>query len=368
MIDLDAGLSPLGSEGLRRFQALQADAVNAVTERFYAAHGSAYERFGPRGRDACREDLAFHLEFLRPVMEFGLLQPMVDYLCWLNSVLAARAIPVEHVEVSLAWLGEFYTGHMEAADGMVVTAALQAAWMNFLKAREAPVAPPTPTEQWPEAVAFEAALLAGHQREALAVLNRCLDSGRSLVDFELHVIQPSLYRIGEKWQTCRVTVAQEHLATAIVQAVMTVGLLRSLPPAMIGKRALLACVAANHHTIGLRMVCDAFQLAGWDVQYLGANVPTSALIRQVTEWKPDLLGLSVSFAQQLQVVKDVIAQLDERPSSARPAVIIGGLAINRFNRLAGMVGADAYSADAQAAVLYANQSIAGRASGAVVRV
>jgi hypothetical protein len=32
--------------------------------------GSAYAQFGPRGRDAWREDLTFHLEFLKPVLKF----------------------------------------------------------------------------------------------------------------------------------------------------------------------------------------------------------------------------------------------------------------------------------------------------------
>jgi MerR family transcriptional regulator, light-induced transcriptional regulator len=354
---MDAGLTMLGLEGLRRFQLLQSDAVNAVTERVYAARGSAYVQSGSRGRDLCRGDLAFHLEFLRPVLEFGLLQPLVDYLCWLGSVLAARAIPVEHLAVSLDLLGEFFAERMDATDAVAVIAALQAARDGFLNAGNAPLAPAMRPDRWPEAEPFAAALLAGHSREALAVMGRCIDDGRSLVDVELHVIQPSLYDIGEGWQANQVTVAKEHMATAIALSVMTIGLLRSPPSATLGKRALLACVEGNAHCVGLRMVADAFQLAGWDVQYLGANVPGSAIVRQAEEWRPDLVGLSVSFVQQLRVVKEVIAQLRERLGEARPAVIIGGIAINRFNRLADMVGADASGVDAQSAVAYANQIV-----------
>jgi len=172
------------------------------------------------------------------------------------------------------------------------------------------------------------------------------------------VIQPSLYNIGEKWQTCEVTVSQEHLATAIVQTVMTAGLLRSPPPVLIGKRVLLACVAGNHHAIGLRMVCDAFQLAGWEVRYLGADVPTGPLVAHVAEWKPDLLAISVCFPQHLVTAKDVISQLRMRLGRNRPAVIVGGRAINRFECLAEKAGADAHRADASAAVLHATQSLA----------
>ena len=122
----------LGPDGLQRFRLLQVDAVSAVTERFYAIHGSAYEQLGQRGRMACREDLAFHLEFRAPVLEFGLLQRMVDYLSWLSSVLAARAIPVDHIVQSLDLLGEFFAVHMGAADAGTVTAALSDAnWRGF---------------------------------------------------------------------------------------------------------------------------------------------------------------------------------------------------------------------------------------------
>lgn len=357
---MDGGATVLGRDGLRRFDLLQADAVTAVTERLYAMHGPSYAQLGPRGRAACREDLAFHLEFLRPVLEFGLLQPMVDYLCWLGGVLAARGIPDDHVVLSLDMLGDFFAANMDQADGAAIADALDAARAEFVAASDATVQPLARPDTWPEAAPFEAALLAGQQREALAVVDRCFGNGHGLVEVERCVIQPSLYDIGEQWQANRITVAKEHMATAIALSTMTLGLLRLPPLATIGKRALLACVEGNEHTVGLRMVADAFQLAGWDVQYLGANVPASAIVRQAAEWQADIVGLSVSFAHQLHVVKDVIAQLRNSHDGVRPAVIIGSLAINRFNRLADMVGADAYGTDAPAAVACANRIVGGQ--------
>jgi hypothetical protein len=157
-------LKTLGADGLQRFLALRTDAVTAVTARFYATHGSAYERFGPRGRDACREDLTFHLEFLRPALEFGLLQPMVEYLIWLGNVLATRAVPTEHLAQSLEWLAEFFAENMDAADGAVVNTTLHAARDRYLQAGDAPLPPHVPPQAWTEAAPFEAALLAGDQR------------------------------------------------------------------------------------------------------------------------------------------------------------------------------------------------------------
>ncbi len=347
----------LDAEGFQHFRSLEADAIGAVTERYYVAHGATYERFGPRGREACREDLAYHLEFLRPVLEFGLLEPMVEYLRWLGGVLAARSIPAAHLGQSLDWLAEYFETHMAGADGARVGAALRAAAAEFLRTGDEPAAEAPLPDSWPETAPFQAALLAGRQREALDIMNRCLESGRSFVDFEMHVIQPAMYRIGELWQTNQVSVAQEHMATAIVQSVMTVGLLHLPPPPLKETRVLLACVEWNHHAVGLRMVADAFLLSGWDVQFLGPNVPPASLIGQVAEWKPHLVGLSIAFAHQMPVVKTVISGLQKRFGDARPAVMIGGLAINKFAPLAGVLGADAHCVDAPTAVIDADQVV-----------
>lgn len=334
------------------FNGLQDEAVSAVTNRFYAEHGSVYERFGPRGRAACREDLSYHLEFVRPVLEFGLVAPMVDYLCWLDAVLTMRNIPAEHLALSLDWLGDFFVSRLDEAEGTIVRDAFASARDEYVRTRGGISQALSPPEPWPEAATFESALLDGQQMSAMAVVNECLGRGCDLVAIEMHVIQPALYSIGLKWQTNQVTVAQEHLATAIAQTVMTMGLLRSQAGETNSKRVLLACVEKNIHSVGLRMVADAFQLAGWDVQYLGANVPTHALLRHVADWKPHLLALSVSFAQQLRVVKEIAAKLCDFETN-RPRLIVGGLAIKQFDKLAAMMGADSYCPDPSSAVSYA---------------
>jgi methanogenic corrinoid protein MtbC1 len=353
----DKALDILSTAGLQQFQALQIEAVIAVTERFYSQHGSLYARFGERGREFCREDLAFHLEFLRPVLEFGLLQPMIDYLQWLNAILLARTVPTEHLALSLDWLAEFFAERMQTEHATVVVAALQSALAGFQAVASEPLMPRLTKEPWPEAAVFEAALLRGNKNAAHAVLSRCRAQGHSLIGVELHVIQPALYQIGEKWQANQVSVAQEHLATAIAQSVMSVALQNTQPLPALDKRVLLACVEGNNHAMGLQMVADAFFLAGWEVEFLGANVPTRALIDQVRLWQPDLIGLSVSFPQQVRVAKTVINELIAQFGQARPSVILGGLAFNRFNGLVDVVGADSFALDSQTAVALASRII-----------
>jgi len=348
----------LSPAGLRRFAELRREAVDAVTERFLTEHREAYAALGPRGRQACGEDLAFHLEFLRPVLEFGLPDPMTDYLAWLTGVLLTRGIAASHVPLSLDWLAQFFLSRMEAAEGAIVAGALRAAKAALAQRLAAPKADAMPVGEWPECLEFKQALLAGDQRQASAIIEGCIADGRGLVGAELHVIQPALYRIGLKWQHNEVSVAQEHLATAIAQTVMALGVGRSQVPAPLGRKVLLACVAGNHHAVGLQMVADAFELDGWSVQNLGADVPTQALVAQVAAWRPHLVGLSISFAHQLPTARGAVSQLQATLGDARPPVILGGLAINGFNALAAHVGAEGWSPDSSAAVV-AGTALAG---------
>jgi methanogenic corrinoid protein MtbC1 len=344
----------LWTTGLRRFQDLTPAAIDAVTKRLYAGDGAAYAPSGQAGRVACREELGFQLEFLRSVLEFGLVQPMVDYLRWLTSLLASRELPTAHLALSLDWLGEFFAAEMRGPDSEIVVEALRQVKARYLQSHDAaPTIHGSMPDAWPEAAAFETALLAGDRRAAVALLEHCLQQGHGLVQSELHMIQPAMYGIGRQWQNNQVTVAQEHLATAIAQSVMTLGLFKSAIPPPNGHKVLLACVAGNMHSIGLQMVADAFQLSGWEVQFLDANVPADALISQVEVFKPNLLGLSVSFALQLSVVKQIMSRLTQSFGSARPAVIVGGLAVNQFDRLAPELGVDGWSPDASAAVVSA---------------
>jgi methanogenic corrinoid protein MtbC1 len=340
----------LDADALARFQNLRVEAIDVVTQRFYAQHLADYAAFGPRGREACREDLAFHLEFLRPVLEFGVVQPMVDYLLWLATVLQSRGVPDQHMAQSLDWLGEFFRARMADAHGRAVAAALRLARQRYLDAAVA--APPAEAHlqpTWPESAELQEALAAGDRPAAAALFQRCLAQGHSLVEVELHLLQPALYGIGRQWQCNEISVAQEHLATALALSLMNEALAGVRPGPANGKRVLLACVPGNHHSVGLQMVADAFLLAGWEVQYLGADVPTTALIKQVDAFRPHLLALSVSFAQQLRGVKEILARLAPPGDAARPAVLVGGLAVNQFEPLAARLGADAWSPDARAA-------------------
>lgn len=341
----------LGAIGLRRFRELSPSAADVVSRRFLAEHGADYRQFGERGYEACRTDLAYHLEFLAAVFEFGMLTPMVDYLRWVESVLVNRGIPAGHLARSLDWISEYLGAHLDRRDAAIVTGAIARVKAAFLAAREAaPAYDVQKPEEWAECPRFVKALLGGDRRDALWMVDHRLGLGHTVVEAGAHLIQPALYEIGRRWQVNEISVAQEHLATATAQSVMMQALAHAVVKEPNGRTAVLACVEGNQHSIGLQMVADALHLSGWRVQYLGASVPTVDLVRHIGLLRPDLVGLSVSFAHQMHVVREVIARLGAAYGTARPPVIVGGLGTRGVDDVAAILDADAWSADAGGAV------------------
>jgi methanogenic corrinoid protein MtbC1 len=193
---------------------------------------------------------------------------------------------------------------------------------------------------------YLAAQLAGDRREALRLLvDNGLLRGIPLQDIHLKIIQPAQYEIGRLWQENRISVAQEHLATAISQLALS-HLYRHLPrdPSN-GKVIMVSCVEGELHEVGARMASDFLEMAGFDVRFLGANVPTSHLVRMVREQTPDLLALSVSMTYHLPALRTALAQV--QATAPRLHVAVGGLAFTWVPGLERELGVSFHGKDAR---------------------
>ena len=181
---------------------------------------------------------------------------------------------------------------------------------------------------WPECAAFVTALLAGARDDIIAIVERRLADGHGLVEVDRQLIKPAMYCIGEKWCRREVSVAQEHVATALALSVMAQVLWRSPAPERNGRKVLLACVHGNHHAVGLQMVADAFTLAGWEINFLGASVPSDALVKHALQWRPDVLALSATLPEHVRELKIATEQLRGAFAGSCPPIMVGGQGFN----------------------------------------
>ncbi len=200
-------------------------------------------------------------------------------------------------------------------------------------------------------------LLGDQPRRARSVVNELIEAGAAPRDVYLQVLAPALQQIGTRWECGQVSVAQEHLATAVVASLMATlatTMLVDVPRAT--GRVLLACTDSEMHTIGLRMVADFLEADGWEVLYLGAATPVEAIASMARDTQPDVVGLSTALQSHLPQVQAAIASMQQLPVT--PWIFVGGQAYDGVPERAYEVGADAFAADAGAASTLLSQRFA----------
>jgi len=78
-----------------------------------------------------------------------------------------------------------------------------------------------------------------------------------------------------------VAIWEEHLASSTVRTVVEIlypGVLKAKAAASpAGRTVLLACPPEEGHDLGLRMVSDRFDMAGWSTYFLGPDTPVEEI-------------------------------------------------------------------------------------------
>lgn len=195
---------------------------------------------------------------------------------------------------------------------------------------------------------YLAAVLAGRRRDAFAVADAAVDEGLGIRELYLDVFQPVLREIGRLWQENRITVADEHLATAITQAAMARLYDRVFLDGREGAGPLLlaACAEQERHELGLRMLCDVLEMEGWDTVFLGASVPVEDLVGMVVERRPAVVALSAAIAPHLPRVREAIGAIRRAVPRDGPVIAVGGRAFADDPGLGERLGADLTARDA----------------------
>lgn len=172
------------------------------------------------------------------------------------------------------------------------------------------------------------AVLAGDRNEALRiVLEEGFRKGESARVLDLDVVAAAQREIGRLWQENRITVADEHQATAISQIVLS-----HLYPSFergdrIGKRVLVACVDGELHDMAARIATDLLDSYGFDTTFLGASCPTSELPPKIRQVKADALALGVTMTFHIQAAREAVRFLRTQLGPDFPIVLGGEAAI-----------------------------------------
>ncbi|BCS30821.1 hypothetical protein TBR22_A00210 [Luteitalea sp. TBR-22] len=170
---------------------------------------------------------------------------------------------------------------------------------------------------------FLEAQLKGDRRRAVRLLmEQGLDTGLSATDLLLRVITPAQREIGRLWEANAVSVADEHVATAISQLAMSHLYGRALPTDIRREHVLVACVDGEWHDMGARVAADVLEHHGFSVRLLGPSVPVDALLERVASEAPDIVLLSMTMDVHAPALTTAVRALKARFPNL--PVLVGG--------------------------------------------
>lgn len=136
------------------------------------------------------------------------------------------------------------------------------------------------------------------------------------------VLVPFLREIGDRWHRGEVSVAAEHFASNLVRIKLGT-LFESLRRRGGSNRILCACPAGEQHELGLLMFALRAADQGWDVVYLGSNVPVEGLLDAIPKTQPSLIGLSITLRKDAQELFETLRDLRAELPAEIP-ILIGG--------------------------------------------
>lgn len=143
------------------------------------------------------------------------------------------------------------------------------------------------------------------------------------------IILRGLYDIGEYWYQGKASVQQEHFASGIATRMLD-ALINATPPPTRDETIILACPPDEWHALPLLLLNLLLRRRGWDVIYLGANVPIAQIEETIKVTKTSLVILSAQTLVNAVSLREMVSMLNQKGIRAA----FGGRVFNNINDLA----------------------------------
>ncbi|MEQ8718132.1 MAG: cobalamin-dependent protein [Acidimicrobiales bacterium] len=175
-------------------------------------------------------------------------------------------------------------------------------------------------------------------RAAVAHVIRLLETGFAPGDIIHEVLIPTQRAIGEAWLDGRLSVAEEHAATAITESALGALFARANYPSDRG-HVIAACAEGDWHALAPRMLAELLRTRRWRVTLVGASVPASSLAAMAAEAPGTAIALSCS---QVENLGGAVRSIAAAHQLGLPT-LVGGAAVSAER--AALIGADGWARD-----------------------
>lgn len=177
-------------------------------------------------------------------------------------------------------------------------------------------------------LAFDAKSLESHFENAIVELGT-----QAFIE---NLLTPLLTQIGDRWKTGELRPVHEHMASAIIRS-LTYILRNNTPTPANAPRMVVTTPLGQLHELGALLAAIIAELKGWQVTYLGANLPAEEIAAAAKFTSALVVTLSISFNTNDHVVQKELRRL-RKLLGTKVAMIVGGRSAGFYESLLDELG------------------------------
>jgi len=177
-------------------------------------------------------------------------------------------------------------------------------------------------------LAFDAHTLESHFENAIVELGSEI--------FIEQLLTPLLTLIGDRWRTGELRPVHEHMASAIIRS-LTYILRNNAPPVVNAPRMIVSTPIGQLHELGALLAAIIAEFKGWQVTYLGANLPAEEIAAAVKFTNAKAVTISISFSSDDLTIPKEMRRL-RKLIGPDIALIVGGRSAGHYEGILDEVG------------------------------
>lgn len=132
----------------------------------------------------------------------------------------------------------------------------------------------------------------------------------SSTDFFDRIFRPVMYQIGEDWANNKISIATEHVASNVAQALVKIIMDRNKGETT--KKKVLICIPqGEEHRLGCDVLETFLSSKGFKVYNMANSLPSESILSFISTNKPDIILVSITLEDNIKAGQRLVKKIGE---------------------------------------------------------
>jgi len=194
------------------------------------------------------------------------------------------------------------------------------------------------------------------ETEAMELARKMLDSGGDTLQV-LERCRAALEIVGQRFEAGKYFLPELIMAGEMLKKISQIAkpfLAKGYrPKADVRGKVVIGSVRGDIHDIGKDIVTFMLEINGFEVHDLGVDVPAEKFVDAIKEVQPEIVGMCALLTTAFESMKNTVEVIEDAGLRDQIKIMVGGGTVDE--KVKEYTGADAYGADAVAAVYLSRQ-------------